>query len=82
MPDITKTRRKDLPVESTEANDTRWIYGAEDQCGMKNSLFTNRDTHTCILCGKRIQVILCCVPATEDEEGNSTMYFKSVAVRA
>ena len=76
MPDITKTRRKDLPVESTEANDTRWIYGAEDQCGMKNSLFTNRDTHTCILCGKRIQGILCCVPATEDEEGNGPMYCK------
>ena len=49
---------------------TGFFCAAEDKCGMNNTPFTNRDTHRCKTCEKRVHGMLCCVPQSQDEEGS------------
>lgn len=83
MPDIAKTRLKDAPnntmeasAASSEESSCHWVCAAKDLCGLGNAPFTDKDTHRCKACGKRVHGILCCVEQTEAEEGTGPMYCK------
>lgn len=57
-------------VDQIAEEATGYCCAAEEKCGMNNAPFTNRDTHRCKTCEKRVHGMFCCVPQFEDEEGS------------
>mmetsp|Transcript_72397 Transcript_72397/g.146849 ORF Transcript_72397/g.146849 Transcript_72397/m.146849 type:complete len:86 (+) Transcript_72397:569-826(+) len=57
------------PIESEpRVSEVAWVCAECEMCGMDNSPFTDRETHRCKACGKRVHGILRCVEHNQDEE--------------